>query len=113
MACKIKKGDTVYVITGSYKGAKGEVIKNDPCTHRVVVQGVNLRTHHVKPSMKNPEGGRVKKEHWIHVSNVAIADPKAQQEDSWTARLATRVGFRVNNQGKKERFAKRSGSALS
>lgn len=112
MACKVKKGDTVYVMTGSYRGSKGQVMKNDPTTHKVLVEGVNLRTHHVKPSVKNPEGGRIKKEHWIHVSNVALVDPKADTSLAWTERLATRVGFRFNEQGKKERFAKRSGEAL-
>jgi len=104
MAAKIKKGDKVVVITGKDKGKTGEVTKVLVAEQRLVVAGINLMKKHTKPSAAGA-GGIVSKEASIHVSNVALADPKDGK--------ATRVGFKVDEKGKKTRIAKRSGEALS
>ncbi len=100
---KIKKGDTVQVITGASKGTKGEVLKVLTSESRVLVQGVNMRTHHNKPTQTSP-GGIEKKEAPIHVSNVALVDPKEDKP--------TRVGFKKLDNGKKVRVARRSGETI-
>lgn len=100
---KIKKGDQVVVLTGRDKGAKGEVLVVLPEKRRVVVQGVNLVTKHQKPTQTSP-GGIQKKELPIHVSNVALADPKSGE--------ATRVGYKTLKDGKKVRVAKKSGETV-
>ena len=104
MAAKIKKGDKVVVITGKDKGKTGEVTKVLVAESRVFVSGINLMKKHEKPSAKS-QGGIVSKEASIHVSNVALADPKDGK--------ATRVGFKIDKEGKKTRIAKKSGEALS
>jgi large subunit ribosomal protein L24 len=104
MAAKIKKGDQVVVLTGRDKGKTGEVLKIVTDTNRAVVAGVNLMKKHEKPSAAG-NGGVISKEAPIHLSNIALADPKDGK--------ATRVGFKVNKDGKKERVAKRSGETLS
>lgn len=104
MAAKIKKGDKVVVITGRDKGKTGEVLKVIPSENRAVVGGINLVKKHEKPSAAG-NGGIVSKEASIHLSNIALADPKDGK--------ATRVGFKVSKDGKKERVAKRSGETLS
>ncbi len=100
---KIKKGDQVVVLTGRNKGSKGEVLKVMPTERRVVVQGVNVVTKHQKPTQFSP-GGIQKKELSIHVSNVALADPKTGE--------ATRIGYKVLKDGKKVRVAKKSGETV-
>ncbi len=100
---KIKKGDTVVVTTGRDKGISGEVLRLITEDDKVLVQGVNLRTKHRKPSQANP-GGLEKIEAPIHVSNVAIVDPKSEK--------ATRVGYKSLKDGKKVRIAKASGETL-
>jgi large subunit ribosomal protein L24 len=100
---KIKKGDTVVVTTGASKGAKGEVLKVDLQQSRVLVQGVNLRKKHKKPTQQ-AAGGIESIEAPIHVSNVALADPKSGD--------ATRVGYKTLKDGKKVRFAKKSGETV-
>ncbi len=100
---KIKKGDQVVVLTGRDKGVKGEVLMVLPEKRRVVVQGVNLVTKHQKPTQVSP-GGIQKKELPIHVSNVAIADPKTGE--------ATRVGYKTLKSGNKVRVAKKSGETI-
>lgn len=100
---KIKKGDTVIVNTGKDKGKKGEVLKTMPTKSRVIVQGVNVVKKHTKPT-QFAAGGIVEKELSIHVSNVAIADPKEDKP--------TRVGYKTLKGGKKVRVAKRSGETL-
>lgn len=100
---KIKKGDEVVVLTGKDKGAKGEVLKVFPAKNRVLVQGVNQVTKHNKPSQFSA-GGIEKKELPIHVSNVALADPKSGE--------ATRVGYKTLKDGKKVRVAKKSGETV-
>jgi large subunit ribosomal protein L24 len=100
---KIKKGDKVVILTGKNKGSKGEVLKVNRETNRVIVQGVNMVTRHNKPSQVSA-GGIEKKESSIHISNVALADPKGGK--------ATRVGFKTLKDGKKVRFARKSGEVV-
>jgi large subunit ribosomal protein L24 len=100
---RMKKGDKVVVIAGKDKGKSGEVLKVMPAESRVIVQGVNMVKRHTRPSMGNP-GGIVDKEASIHVSNVAHIDPKDNKP--------TRVGYRTLEDGRKVRFAKRSGEVL-
>ena len=100
---KIKKGDKVVVLTGKDKGAKGEVLKVFPAESRVLVQGVNLVKKHQAPSMGNT-GGIQNVERPIHVSNVALMDPKSDKP--------TRVGAKVLKDGTKVRVAKRSGETI-
>jgi large subunit ribosomal protein L24 len=101
---KIKKGDRVIVITGRSKGRTGEVLKVMPKENRAVVQGVNMVKRHTKPTRMGAEGGIVEKEASIHISNLAHVDP--------TTGNATRVGFKFLDDGRKVRFAKRSGEVL-
>ena len=103
MAAKIKKGDTVVVTAGRDKGKQGEVLQVLPKEERLFVQGVNMVKRHTKPSQTNA-GGIVDKEAAIAVSNVAIVDPKDGG--------ATRVGFKTLEDGKKVRFAKKSGEVI-
>jgi len=102
MAAKVKKGDTVVVIAGKDKGKKGEVLAVRPEENRVVVQGVAVVTKHTRPSMTS-QGGLVKQEAAIHVSNVALIDPKTDKP--------TRVGFKTLADGTKVRIA-RSGEQI-
>ena len=99
----IKKGDIVKVITGGYKGKTGKVLKVLTKENRVIVEGVNIVSRHSKPSNANPDGGIIKKEAPIHISNVLMVDPKTTE--------ATRVGYTVVD-GKKVRFAKKTGNVL-
>ena len=103
MSMKIKKGDKVIVITGKDKGKTGEVVKAMPKENKVVVAGINMAKRHQKPSQENA-GGIVSKEMPIHVSNVALIDPKSGK--------ATRVAMRLEEGGRKVRVAKRSGDAI-
>lgn len=100
---KIKKGDQVVVLTGKDKGAKGEVLKVLTSEARVLVQGVNMVKKHNKPSQFSA-GGVEQKELPIHISNVAIADPKSGN--------ASRVGYKTLKDGKKVRVAKKSGETI-
>ena len=102
MAAKIKKGDKVVVLAGRDKGNEGEVLRVVPKDDRVVVSGVNIIKRHTRPSQSSA-GGIITREAPIHVSNVAIVDPKDGKP--------TRVGFEVRD-GKKVRVSKRSGEAL-
>ncbi len=101
---KIKKDDEVIVIAGKDKGKKGTVLKVMPKDARVIVSGVNLVKKHQKPGIAGP-GGIVSKESSIHVSNVALVDPKEGK--------ATRIGFTVLKDGSKARVAKRSGEVVN
>jgi large subunit ribosomal protein L24 len=103
MAAKIKKGDKVVVLTGRDSGRTGEVISVSPKNEKALVRGVNMVKRHQKQSM-NQEGGIISKEAPIHLSNLALADPKDGKP--------TRVGFRVLDDGRKVRFAKRSGDLI-
>ena len=100
---KIKKGDEVVVLTGKDKGSKGEVLKVITDKSRVLVKGVNTVAKHNKPSQIS-QGGIEKVERSIHVSNVALADPKTGE--------ATRVGYKTLKDGKKVRVAKKSGETV-
>ncbi len=76
MAAKIRKGDRVEVISGDHKGEQGKVLRVDPVKNRVLIEGVNLVYRHLRPSRTNPQGGRIRKEAPIHLSNVMAVDPK-------------------------------------
>jgi len=102
MAAKIKKGDTVIVLTGRDKGKTGQVTQVLPKEDRVVVEGVNVVKRHQRPNQQ-AQGGIIEKSASIHVSNVALTDPKSGE--------ATRVGFKVED-GKKVRVAKKSGEVI-
>ena len=100
---RIRKGDQVVVITGRDKGKTGEVIKSLPTRNRVIVQGINVVKRHTRPTAASG-GGILEKEASIHVSNVAYLDPKENKP--------TRIGFRVLEDGKKVRVARRSGEVI-
>ena len=99
---KIKKGDEVVVISGKYKGVKGKVLQALPSESRVVVEGVNRHKWHIKPTQEQP-GHIVDREAPIHVSNVALIDPKTKK--------ATRAGYEMKGD-KKVRVSKKSGSEI-
>ena len=103
MAAKIKKGDRVVVLAGRDKGRSGEVVRVQPKEARAIVRGVNMVKRHQKQTAK-VEGGIIAKEASIHLSNLAIADPKNGKP--------TRVGFKILTDGRKVRFAKRSGELI-
>ncbi len=103
MAAKIKKGDTVVVLAGRDKGRSGEVLQVMPKDERAVVRGVNLVKRHTRQTAQQ-EGGIISKEATIHLSNLAVADPKGGK--------ATRVGFKFLEDGRKVRFAKSSGEVI-
>ena len=103
MAAKIKKGDKVVVLTGRDKGKAGEVIEVRPTENRAVVRGVNLVKKHQRQTA-NQAGGIITKEAALHLSNLAVADPKDGKP--------TRVGFKTLDDGRKVRFAKRSGDLI-
>ncbi|MGU9961600.1 MAG: 50S ribosomal protein L24 [Candidatus Puniceispirillales bacterium WSBS_2018_MAG_OTU23] len=100
---KIKKGDQVLVTTGRDKGKSGEVIEVRRSTSRVLVQGANMVTKHVRASQAGP-GGIEKKEAPLHISNVALIDPESGK--------ASRIGYETAKDGKKTRIARRSGKAI-
>ncbi|WP_298629614.1 50S ribosomal protein L24 [uncultured Porphyromonas sp.] len=100
----IKKGDTVFVNAGDDKGKTGRVLKVDTKKNRAIVEGRNMITKRTKPSAQHPQGGMVHKEASIHISNLNPVDPKTG--------APTRVGRRRNDDGKLERYAKKSGELL-
>ena len=100
----IKKGDLVQVIAGDDKNAQGRVIKVLVDKNSAIVEGVNMVSKSVKPNAKNPQGGIVKQEAPIHISNLNVVDPKSGK--------ATRIGRRLNDKGKLVRFAKKSGEEI-
>jgi large subunit ribosomal protein L24 len=100
MAAKIRKGDRVVVLTGRDKGRTGEVIEVRPDEDRALVRGVNIVKRHQRQTGRQ-DGGIISKEAPLHLSNIAVADPKDGKP--------TRVGFKVGTDGRKVRFAKRSG----
>ena len=104
MAARIRKGDTVVVITGSDKGKRGEVLSVAPKDGRAVVQGVNIAKRHTKPQGVNQPGGIIEREATIHLSNLALLDPQTNKP--------TRVGFRVLDDGRKVRVARGSGAVI-
>ena len=96
----IKKGDMVYVNAGNSKGQSGKVLAVDVEKQRAIVEGLNIVKKHTKPNSKNPQGGIVEQEAGIHISNLQPLDPKSGK--------ATRIGRRLNDQGKLVRYAKKS-----
>jgi large subunit ribosomal protein L24 len=102
MAAKIKKGDNVVVLTGKDRGKTGEVIRVMPDEDRALVRGVNIARRHQRQTARE-QGGIIAKETPIHLSNVALADSDGKP---------TRVGFRFDKDGRKVRFAKRSGDVI-
>ena len=102
-AQKIKKGDTVVVLSGKDKGRTGEVVRALPKEGKVVVSGVNVAARHRKPTQLNPQGGIERKEAPLHISKVAVADPKSGKP--------TRVRFEIRD-GKKVRVAAKSGELI-
>ena len=107
MAAKIRKDDTVIVLAGKDKGRVGKVLMVMPKEERVLVEGVNMAKRHTKPDVAHPQGGVIAKEASLHVSNVAVRDPKTGK--------ATRVGFKMVGEGDKQRkvrFAKGSGVTI-
>ena len=99
----IKKGDTVYVNAGNDKGKTGKVLAVDPQKDRVIVEGVNLVSKHTKPNSKQPQGGILKKEAGVHISNLQLLDPQTNKP--------TRVGYKFED-GKKIRYSKKSGEEI-
>ena len=103
MAAKIRKGDKVVVLTGRDRGRVGEVVEVRVAEERALVRGVNVVKRHQRQSARQ-QGGIVSKELPVHLSNLAIADPKDGKP--------TRVGFKIGNDGRKVRIAKRSGAEI-
>ena len=99
----IKKGDTVYVNAGNDKGKTGKVLSVNPSEDRAVVEGINMVSKHTKPNSKAPQGGIIKQEAPIHISNLNLIDPKSQKP--------TRVGYKMDGD-KKIRYAKKSGEEI-
>ena len=100
---KIKSGDIVRVIAGDHKGSEGKVLRVYREKNKAIVEGVNMVSKHTKPSAKSPQGGIVKKEAPIQISNIALIDPKTKE--------TTRTGVRVEGD-KKVRFSKKSNQVL-
>ncbi|MCW8310279.1 50S ribosomal protein L24 [Sphingobacterium thalpophilum] len=101
---KIKKGDLVKVIAGNSKGVQGKVLTVLVDKNRAIVEGANIVKKHTKPSAANPNGGIIEKEAGIHISNLALIDPKTGE--------TTRVGRKLNADGKLVRYAKKSGEEI-
>ena len=104
MKLHIKKGDIVYVNAGDDKGQTGRVLKVIPEDQKAIVEGLNLVSKHTKPNAKNTQGGIVKQEAPIHISNLQVLDPKSGK--------ATRVGRKANADGKLVRVSKKSGEEI-
>ncbi len=100
----IKKGDTVIVIAGNSKGQQGKVLNVVREDERAIVEGVNLVSKHTKPNAKSPQGGIVKQEATIHISNLMLKDPKTGKP--------TRIGRRLGKNGKLVRYSKKSGEEI-
>jgi large subunit ribosomal protein L24 len=102
---KIKKNDTVIVTTGNSKGVKGKVIKVYPSQNRAMVEGANMISKHTKPNAANPQGGIIKQESKLHISNLMLIDPKSGEP--------TKVGRKVDEKtGKIVRYSKNSGEVI-
>lgn len=101
---RIKKGDTVQVLAGKYKGKTGKVVATHPSENKVTVEGINIVKKHVKPSQTNPQGGILDITKPIWVSKVAVVDP--------TSKKPTRIGYKVNEDGTKTRVYKASGKEI-
>ncbi|MBV9812135.1 MAG: 50S ribosomal protein L24 [Acetobacteraceae bacterium] len=104
MAARIRRGDTVLVISGAERGRRGEVVRVIPKENRAVVSGVNVATRHVKPRGLGQPGGLVHVEAPVHLSNLKLVDPKSDKP--------TRVGFRIGDDGRKVRIARATGNVI-
>lgn len=100
----IKKGDIVIVNAGTSKGMEGKVLEVFPAKERAIVEGVNMVSKHTKPNAENPQGGIIKKEAPIHISNLNLKDPSSGK--------ATRIGRKVADNGKLVRYSKKSGEEI-
>ncbi|MCU0460754.1 MAG: 50S ribosomal protein L24 [Bacteroidales bacterium] len=100
----IKKGDTVMVITGESKGQKGRVLEVDRKKDKAIVESINMVSKHTKPNSKAPQGGIVKKEAPIHLSNLMLLDPASGKP--------TRIGKKLNEKNKLVRYSKKSGEEI-
>ena len=100
----VKKGDTVIVNAGVNKGQEGRILEVFPEKKRAIVEGVNMVSKHTKPNSENPQGGIVKKEAPVHISNLNLKDPSSGK--------ATRIGRKLNDQGKLVRYSKKSGEEI-
>ncbi|MBQ0085247.1 MAG: 50S ribosomal protein L24 [Prevotella sp.] len=100
----IKKNDTVYILSGNDKGKTGKVLKVLVKDYRAIVEGINMVSKSTKPSAKHPQGGIIKQEAPIHISNLSLIDPKSGK--------ATRIGRRKDADGKTVRYAKKSGEEI-
>lgn len=100
----IRKGDNVYILSGEDRGKTGRVLKVDASKGRVLVEGVNFVMKAMKPNAKHPQGGLVKMEAPIHISNVSLIDPKSGKP--------TRIGRRKNDEGRSVRYSKKSGEEI-
>ncbi|MCQ2288850.1 MAG: 50S ribosomal protein L24 [Muribaculaceae bacterium] len=100
----IKKDDTVKVLAGDDKGKEGRVLSIDAKKNRAIVEGRNIVSKSTKPNAKNPQGGIVKMEAPIHISNLQVVEPKTKK--------ATRVGFKFNEKGEKIRYSKKTGEEI-
>jgi large subunit ribosomal protein L24 len=103
MKIKIRKDDKVVVIAGEHKGSEGKILKIIKEKNRAIVEGVNMIKKHAKPNAQNPQGGIVEKEATIHISNLSLISTEGN---------ATRVGFRIEEGGKKVRFAKKNNEVV-
>mgnify|MGYP005665175925 CR=1 FL=1 len=99
----IKKGDSVKILSGADNGKTGKIISVDREKERAFVEGVNMVSKHTKPSAANPQGGIVKREASVHISNLMVVDSKGQ---------ASRIGRKLNKDGKLVRYSKKSGEVL-
>lgn len=100
----IKKGDLVFVNAGVDKGKQGKVLEVLPKEERAIVEGINMVSKHTKPNAANPQGGIIKKEAPIHISNLNVVDPSTNKP--------TRIGRKLDDKGKLVRYAKKSGEIL-
>ena len=100
----IKKGDTVKVISGEDKGKEARVLEVDVKNYRAFLEGVNLVKRHTKPNAKEPDGGILEKEASVHISNLMLIDPKSGE--------TTRIGRKLNEEGKLIRYSKKSGEVI-
>ena len=100
----IKKGDNVFVITGESRGQRGRVLEVNREKQRAIVEGVNLVSKHTKPNAQSPQGGIIKKEASVHISNLMLIDPASGEP--------TRIGRRLNSENKLVRYSKKSGEEI-
>lgn len=100
----IKKGDTVIVISGESKGQRGRILEVNRVKKRAIVEGVNMVSKHTKPNAESPQGGIIKKEATIHISNLMLVDPSSGD--------GTRLGRKLNKDGKLVRYSKKSGEEI-